>query len=422
MSGVIAMLAAVVLLMSSAVAARAAEPTPDDVARVLAGIAPSPTSPLEPWTRDAAWQRHKAAFDKAWADLDARRLSKIRAWSAANLTAPQPTLLYMFSGPDFLYANDFFPSATTYVLAGLEPPGSLPRLDAGTRPQLPAMLGGLRASLDTVFSYSFFRTKDMQTSLQAGALNGTIPLLYVFLARAGKTILDADLVELGADGVPTRRGRTLSRGAAPGVAITFQSPVGQSQVGPKQTLYYFGYDLSDASFRSGGLATLMQKLGPADVFLKGASYLMHTAGFARVRQHLLDHGATIVQEDSGIPIHAFKPDAWDLRPFGRYAGPDPEFPNKHQPRLVDLHRRASPLDFGVGYRWRPGEANLLLAVKRLPPREEAEPAKVAIADPPSGAVAVARAEPAPRRPRPKQVVRQRPGEGGFAARTFFENQ
>ena len=34
-------------------------------------------------------------------------------------------MLYMFSGPDFLYATSFFPNASTYVLAGLEPVGAV---------------------------------------------------------------------------------------------------------------------------------------------------------------------------------------------------------------------------------------------------------------------------------------------------------
>ena len=37
-------------------------------------------------------------------------------------------MLYMFSGPDFLYATSFFPNASTYVLAGLEPVGAVPEL------------------------------------------------------------------------------------------------------------------------------------------------------------------------------------------------------------------------------------------------------------------------------------------------------
>lgn len=48
---------------------------------------------------------------------------------------------YMFSGPDFLYATSFFPNASTYVLAGLEPVGEIPDL---TGPSPWAINGELR--------------------------------------------------------------------------------------------------------------------------------------------------------------------------------------------------------------------------------------------------------------------------------------
>ena len=51
------------------------------------------------------------------------------------------TLLYFFSGPDFLFATSFFPTASTYVLAGLEPVGSIPQL---TSMSMPTIEGSLR--------------------------------------------------------------------------------------------------------------------------------------------------------------------------------------------------------------------------------------------------------------------------------------
>jgi hypothetical protein len=65
-------------------------------------------------------------------------------------------------------------------------------------------------------------------------------------------------------------------------------------------------------------------------------------------------------------LRFFKPDEWRLRPFGRYLGPIGEFPGRYQKGLNDLfHRSNAPrIDFGVGYRWRPNESNLLLAEKK----------------------------------------------------------
>src|SRR4029077_8704634 len=120
---------AAAIMLTAVVSARAADTvTADDTARFLAGMQPSADSPLMPLTRDPAWQRHARFFDNAFSQLDQRQLSKIRAWSDVNLAAPRPTMFYMFSGPDFLYANAFYSKATTYVLSALEPPGSVPDL------------------------------------------------------------------------------------------------------------------------------------------------------------------------------------------------------------------------------------------------------------------------------------------------------
>src|SRR6201997_1497182 len=117
------------LILAAVSGARAADTaTIDDTARFLAGMMPSEGSPLLPLTRDPAWQRHAKFFDNAFAQLEQRQLAKVRAWADTNLAAPKPTMFYMFSGPDFLYANAFYSKAATYVLAALEPPGSVPDL------------------------------------------------------------------------------------------------------------------------------------------------------------------------------------------------------------------------------------------------------------------------------------------------------
>src|SRR6202012_6063209 len=107
--------------------ARAAETvTANDTARFLAGMMPSADSPLMPLTRAPAWQHPANFFDTAFAQLEARQIARIRTWAAANLAAPRPTMFYMFSGPDFLYADAFYPQATTHALRALGPGGSGP--------------------------------------------------------------------------------------------------------------------------------------------------------------------------------------------------------------------------------------------------------------------------------------------------------
>ena len=90
------------LLVCAALPGMAGDSSADDNARILAGIEPHPDSPLAGLTREPGWRQHARSFGAAWESLEARQLSKIRIWSAKNITRPRQTMLYMFSGPDFL--------------------------------------------------------------------------------------------------------------------------------------------------------------------------------------------------------------------------------------------------------------------------------------------------------------------------------
>ncbi|HKS20675.1 MAG TPA: hypothetical protein VJS63_15845, partial [Bradyrhizobium sp.] len=168
----------------------------DDTAKFLAGMQPSAESPLAPLTKDPSWQRHARFFDNAFGQLEQRQLSRIRVWSDANLAAPRPTMFYMFSGPDFLYADAFYGKATTYVLSALEPTGQVPDLTRLPRGGVGAALYNVERALGSILSFSFFITKQMKTDLHAGQVGGTLPILYVFLARSGKTIRDVTPIAL----------------------------------------------------------------------------------------------------------------------------------------------------------------------------------------------------------------------------------
>jgi hypothetical protein len=295
--------------------------------------------------------------------LERRQLSKIRAWSTANLAAPKPTMFYMFSGPDFLYADAFYGKATTYVLSALEPVGSVPDLTKLPRGGVGAALYNVERSMSSILSFSFFITKQMKVDLRAGELSGTLPILYVFLARSGKTIRDVSMVALNDKGSAYFANENPGKNATRGVRIVF---AGDDRV--EKTLYFFSTDLSNSSVRSSGFLKFCATLGPGDSLIKSASYLLYKADFSNVRGFLLNNSTTIIQDDSGIPLDNYNATKWRFFPFGHYAGPIAEFPGRYQPQYAELFRRSQPMDFGIGYRWRNYESNLLLAV-RLPSEE-----------------------------------------------------
>src|SRR3954453_14977643 len=347
-----------VMLFAAALPVRAQTATVDDTAKFLAGMMPSAGSPLIPLTKEAAWQRHAKFFDSAFEKLEQRQLSRIRAWADANLAAPKPTMFYMFSGPDFLYADAFYSKASTYVLSALEPVGSVPDLTRLPHGGIGSALYNVERSLGSILSFSFFITKQMKTDLHAGQLSGTLPILYVFLARSGKTIRDVSPIALDDKGAAYFANENAGPNATRGVRILFAGSDGE-----EKTLYYFSTDLSNSGVRSSGFLKFCGALAPGNSLIKSASYLLHSGNFSTVRDFLLANSATIIQDDSGIPLAFYDPRKWRFFPFGRYAGPIAEFPGRYQPRYAELFRRSQPMDFGVGYRWRSHESNLLLSIK-----------------------------------------------------------
>jgi hypothetical protein len=348
-------------LCGFAAAGRCAPAPADDEARFLAGLAVPTNSPLEALASSPGWKSHAADFDQDWAELNKHQLLPIQAWGPGALghfftdTGP---LLYFFSGPDFLYAHTYFPNASTYVLCGIEPIGPLPQVEDLPPQTLGASLGSLLESLDSILNFSFFITKKMKTDLEDSRLSGTLPLLYVFLARTGCHIQDVSMVNLDAKGgVITTEG---ARSAAPGVKIVFTGTSGQSQ-----TMYYFSTDLSNGPVDHSGFLQFCASLGPARGFLKAASYLPHEDGFSSSRKYLLANCDAILEDDSGIPVRYFAPDDWTIHLFGNYKGPITLFKNYQQPEMQPLIALQKPaaLPFSVGYRWHSGESSLVFAVK-----------------------------------------------------------
>ena len=346
-------------MLSLVFSCAAQDATPNDQARFLAGL-PVRDTPLAPLAFERAWVEHATEFDSAWKTLDERQLTKIRAWSdqffGAASGAPDP-LFYFFSGPDILYAQTFFPNASTYVLCGLESVGDIPDVAKLPTGALAPSLYNLRKALNSVLSFSFFITKEMKTDLANTQLSGTLPVLYVFLARSGSRIDSVELVGLDKAGAfvsekPTTRG----------VKILFTGAGGK-----QQTLYYFTSDLSNEGIKSNpAFISFCERLGTGRSFVKAASYLMQMDYFSKSRDFLLTHSRALLEDDSGIPLKAFDPTTWTVRVFGSYGGPIPLFKEHVQPDLVDRYRTShpAPLGFSFGYRWHPSDSCLILAQRK----------------------------------------------------------
>ena len=336
----LASLLATLLLATAHV--RAAQ-SPDEAAKFLAGL-PVRDAALASLATQPAAVDHAARLGRSWDRMEQRQMGPVRTWAAANLppvsrsTAP---VFYFFSGPDFLYAQALYPNSANYILCGTEPVGTVPEMALIPPPALTFDLENLRRSLDTMLSTHYFITKDMRVDLTRSQVSGTLPILYVFLARTGCII---------------RSVRTTASDAE----IAFTGPGGQPQ-----TLRYFKTDLSNGGAH-GPFLDYCKKQGPGLSLVKSASYLMHTDGFTTAHNFLLANSRLLVQDDSGIPLRAFDPRRWTLRFYGNFEGPIELFKEYPQPDLIAAYQRSNPppLGFAFGYAWQPAKGALLVAMPR----------------------------------------------------------
>ncbi len=317
--------------------------SPDDQARFLSGVGVRDAG-LSALTAQKWWQEHSRTFVAAWAKMDRRQLLGVRGWAEAKIpqfhhsSAP---VFYFFSGPDFLYAQTFFPSASTYILCGIEPVGAVPDVLSIPRESLPTEINSLRRSLNTMLTTHYFITKDMREDLAHPHLGGTLPLLYIFLCRTGCTI----------DSV---------KPLASGVEIKFHSGPGRGQ-----TLYYFKTDLSNGA-GNGAFLGFCRGFAPAMSLVKSASYLLHGDGFSTARNFLLQNSRVIVQDDTGIPFRNFAADRWNVHLYGRFVPHGEMFGKYDQPDLAAAFAEspAGALGFSFGYHWQKDRGMIMVAQPR----------------------------------------------------------
>jgi hypothetical protein len=305
------------------------QPSADDLAKFVAGL-PSRDPALAALQRESWWTSYSAELDRKWAKMDQRQLGSVRSWAQGNPETARVsgTVYYMFSGPDFLYANAFFPHASTYILCGTEPVGGVPDITKMPPENIAADLNNLRKALDTMLTTHYFITKDMRVDLTRGSIGGTLPLLFVFLERSGCTINAVNF-------------------SGPSVEIDFHGPSGRSQ-----SVYYFKTDLSNGG-GNGAFLAFCKRHGPGASLIKSASYLMHEGNFSTIRNFILANSTLIIQDDSGIPFRDLDSRRWNVRLYGNYDGPIDLFAKYRQSDLAAAYQQThtASLGFAFGYAW-----------------------------------------------------------------------
>jgi hypothetical protein len=343
----------------------------DHTAKYMAGVAQEDGGKFKEMENKALWQSYKSSFDSSWNTIEKTRLTPMKAWAKTELTEANSNhkdLFYPFGGPDFLNAFTLFPQAKKYTLIGLEPVGGVPNLTAMNDKALNDYLLSVYSALGDIFKRSYFITRKMVHDMHNNQISGTVPLLYVFLARTHNTVVSVKRVGINDAGqledlAVDIRNQPIKK-LSPGIRIDF-IPSGQTEV---HSLYYFSINLLDAALvNTPGVMKYIASLGETNAYIKSASYLMHYLTFNNIRNAVLRQSQALLQDDSGIAYRFFDKKVWNFKFYGRYTRPVNDFNWVYENDLKEVYRTDTsikPVPFILGYHWDSNGINLLRAVRK----------------------------------------------------------
>lgn len=323
----------------------------DKNATLIAGL---DTTPIKsPLTR-----MYVRNLNNIWNGKTNRFLTPIRNWMKStgidDSVSAQKVVFYPFSGPDFEFANTFYPDADEYILCGLEKSGNDSSLIFSNN----IMVDSFIKSADEYFYYAnrfgFFRTLDMEKQFDK---TGVVDIIAFYMKRAGVKINNVVNYHWNQS---TGQFMTPDTNYKPNVCyfeITLPS-------GKSSKLYYFSKDLSNTGMQidKKWLNWILSESADKQLvsMAKSASYLMHTTYFSAVRNFILKNSKLHIQDDSGIAYSYMATSGRKLSLYGKYTQVISLFKNKLQTDMLERYKSdsAKALPFGIGYNMVHKESNL----------------------------------------------------------------
>src|SRR5665213_296196 len=338
----------------------------DDVARFIAGLPGTAGSPFATLETTDAWSEHRHRLDEAWHKTETSLVSGLQEFQREELNdslLQSSPVFYPFGGPDALTLTLYFPQSPTYVMVGLEPAGTLPKLSQIEKKGVPKYLAEMRETVASELGRSFFVTRQMDREFRGQVTDGLLlPILHL-LVRRHNTILGFRYVRLDEQGQVIDRTadyKAPGRFGNKGVEIEFRADSEPST----HKLYYFSVNLSDQPLTENKpFLAYLSRLKGTTTLLKATSYMTHRPEFSLIRDQILTKSAAILQDDSGIPYRYFQTSAWKVQLYGDYRRPYGSFRWLEQPDLRKAYGSVGtkPLSVRVGYGYSRIPSNLLLA-------------------------------------------------------------
>ena len=168
-------------------------------AQIMAGIQPnSGDAALDRLTRLEGFAEHQKWMAAQWNQVRGR-IAAMESWRSREIRVPgaqKRTMLYPFSGPDFINAYALFPEYPRYIFFSLERPGSIPDLESVTPAQFTKLLQDVRGAFRDIFERNYFITDYMNKQLTTPWIRGTVPVMATMMALMNVRIVRIEPIDL----------------------------------------------------------------------------------------------------------------------------------------------------------------------------------------------------------------------------------
>lgn len=332
----------------------------DATARFIAGMPQISQNVFSKSEEKIFWKNHKTKTNQNWEQIEKSRLVHMRNWQQdyfSTVVGDTVPLFYPFSGPDFLHAFVLYPNAPVYVMCALEPIVELPSVQNLSEANQKLFLSNVDAALRDIYQKSYFITNHMSGDLKASAAMGVVPVFYVFFARSGCALYQANAVVIDETGEIKNKLKFTGneKTAVKGMEFIIKKP--NDSLFTK--VYYFNQDISDKGLKKQpGFIYFLDGLGKVNTFVKSASYLMQYTTFSEIRARVMAISLSVFQDDTGIPYSFFKNNSeWEITLFGEYTRPVKDFSDHTIQEDLDSAYLAIGWDntlklpFRLGYHW-----------------------------------------------------------------------
>ncbi|PKQ64702.1 hypothetical protein [Raineya orbicola] len=357
----------------------------NEIARFIAGLPQEASNPLQEYEKTETWKGYSQESNRKWQKLKEGKLAKMQTWADVELKEVNQkggTLFYPFSGADFLHAQVFFPNLDETIMIGLEPIGNPLNIEKIAKKQT-NYFSALNKAGYFLAEFSFFRTNDMAVDLtgkRSIEVDGTIHLIMLYLAQLDNTITYYEKVVVDTEGnlIPASEHKEKVDSSNKKKKVVYGNRIFFKRKNDDKirSVIYFSANLSDYGLleENPDFRKYLEKLKPTATYLKAASYLMYSVqapgknyNFKIIRDIILKNSQYVLQDDSGMPLSNFADNSkWQKTFYGVYAGPISLFSNRYQTAMREAYKNkenVKPLPFGIGYQFREGTSNLMLAKK-----------------------------------------------------------